>query len=760
VLRSLRVLDGAVCILDGVAGVEAQTEKVWTQADQYQIPRIVYVNKLDRVGAAFGRTVKEVGLRLRAWPAVCQIPWWNPTGSPGAALKGVGDAVNLRGLLWEHGSDGRSVTPYSLAELKKVDEAFSEELKNARVALIELLSEHDDEMVERYLEFDEDHLAIPSADVLNSLRRCTLRNPQRVFPVFCGASFRNIGVQPLLDAVVDLLPSPAERPSSEIQIAGAQSDLKSLISGETAHIFGTSAVIEQNVVKKVVAKSKAMVQNVQSCILAFKVTNDPKRGVLVYIRVYSGVLERNALLYNTNLDISEKAPRLLKMYANDATEVNSIREGQIGVIVGLKYTRTGDTLISYLGMNPKHGPPAPLNSLQLKPIVVPPPVFFTSVEPNSLSEEKHVNESLSVLLREDPSLNVSIDVESGQTHLAGMGELHLEIARDRLLNDFKAKALIGDIEIGYRETIGTASGTHKEHVIREVAGKSSQATSVASVRPIDVELSTGSPIQETSYTILELETNRIVIRHPHLSSLGEPLEDDAPSLPVMLPWSSIIAALKTGVAAALSRGPVYHYPVSNVEITLDFDQSSQLFPETTTASLVAAARQATRSALRTAAENGGASLMEPVMLVSITVNEGDIGNVIHDLSSARGGQVLELDSDSFTSLSTDTEMTHGGIIQTSMGTESQDDLPVIDPAKIYAPQDPYSNATSAEYATMAERQRKITARVPLKEMVGYLKHLRSLTGGRGTFVMQVDRFEKMSAQRQKVLMNEMKGYRV
>ena len=217
VLRSLRVLDGAVCILDGVAGVEAQTEKVWAQASNYSIPRIVFVNKLDRDGAAFGRTVKEIGTRLGAWPAVCGIPWWNESGR----LGGIGDVVGLRGLGYAEGADGKQIMVRSLKELEIEKPTFATELKAARTALVELLSEHDDQMVEKYLEADEDHLAISPQDITESLRRCVLASPQTVTPVFAGASFRNVGVQPLLDAVVDLLPRPSERPDSEISLGSA-----------------------------------------------------------------------------------------------------------------------------------------------------------------------------------------------------------------------------------------------------------------------------------------------------------------------------------------------------------------------------------------------------------------------------------------------------------------------------------------------------------------------------------------------------------
>lgn len=740
VLRSLRILDGAVCILDGVAGVEAQTEKVWTQADHYKIPRIVYINKLDRDGAAFAMTVKEVGVRLHGWPAVCQIPWWkNGKGR----LTGVGDIVGLRGLLWEEGGDGKAVRVINLEELEGIDQAFAAEIKKARTALVEVLSEYDDVMVENFLEYDENHTAIPGIQITAALRRCVLQSPQIIIPVFAGASFRNIGVQPLLDAVVDLLPSPEERPDTEISIGDQRSTLRELLTGKlTMPQLSTDADGRH---KKVTKHHALSIQNLQGCALAFKVVNDPKRGVLVYVRVYSGSIEKNISLFNTNLNVTEKAPRLLKMYGSDAVEIDSIPTGQIGVIVGLKYARTGDTLISYSGANPKTGPPAPLNTLQLRPIAVPPPVFFTSVEPNSLSEEKHVLDSLSLLLREDPSLQVSVDNESGQTHLAGMGELHLEIARDRLLEDFKAKATTGKIEISYREAITTPSELFTKELDRDVAGKYARASCTASVSPLG-ETRSQVHADNQHQTTLSMDSNKLIIHHPTITKAGLPISSDQPPLPPHLPFSAIISALQAGVSAALARGPQHGFAVQEAQLDIHFDPSSHVFAETTSAALSTVTRQAIQAVLKDAAEKGGSVLVEPVMLVTISVNESSLGSVVHDISSARGGQVVSLDGDS--AIDSDSA---------SSTSQDQDDLPIVNADRIYTPPDPFQSSSAGQECAATDRQRQIIARVPLKEMVGYLNHLRSLTGGRGTFVMTVDGFERMSSYRQKEVLNEMRG---
>jgi elongation factor G len=734
-------LDGAVCILDGVAGVEAQTEKVWTQAGTYHIPRIIFVNKLDRVGAAFSRTVKEIGVRLHGWPAVCQIPWWQ--GGNGDFV-GVGDVVNLRGMLWQIGGDGRDVQAFGLEELSKTDAKFAEEIKKARVALVEILSEHDDVMVEHFLEHDEDHLAISGIQIMQSLRRVVLQAPQKVIPVFTGASFRNIGVQPLLDAVVDLLPSPIERPDPEISISHQTSTLAALL--DAAPVAKPTKPAKKQAKQPDQGLAIAEVKNLTACALAFKVVNDPKRGVIVYVRVYSGSIDRGATLYNTNLSLAERAPRLLKMYANDAVEVDSIGAGQIGVITGLKHARTGDTLIVYRGLQMKGTPAGGLNTLQLRPIAVPPPVFFTSIEPHSLSEQKHVQESLGILLREDPSLHLSIDEESGQTHLAGMGDLHLEIARDRLLNDFKAKARIGNIEIGYRETITTSTAPFTFTLEKLIAGKQAKAVITACVEAVDdsiiipgsqvTEVQDSGPY-ETSYKLPD--NNTLHISHPSLSRHDSSTHKS--SIPTHLSLPGILSSIHSGASASLARGPFNGFPVANTRVSIILDTQAHFFPETTPTAISMAARSAVSASLRKATEDAPAVLMEPVMNVTIFVNEGSMGAVMQDLSSSRGGQVISLDGSE-----SSTTSAHG------------DDMLRIDPNLIYTPPDPFASGTGDMGNGLADSQRQIVARVPLKEMVGYLNQLRALTGGRGTFVMSVDGFERMGTQRQKEVLDALREF--
>lgn len=742
VLRSLRILDGAICILDGVAGVEAQTEKVWYQAANYHIPKIIYINKLDRDGAAFGETVKQIAARLHTWPAVCQVPWWE--GGRGRFV-GLGDAIGLRAFRWTEAGDGKEYQVNSMDDLRSFQAGFAQEIEKARRALVELLSEHDEHMVEKYLEVNEDHLAIASEDIMTSLRRCVLKQSSKIVPVFAGASFQNMGVQPLLDAVVQLLPSPNEAPDPEVNLGGVEGTLSGLLSGEmTSNKTGPMSNSSTAKFKK---QGTALIQNLESCALAFKVVHDPRRGALVYVRVYSGSIQRQSMLFNTNLQISERAPQLLKMYASDSVQIDAIPTGQIGVIPGLKHTRTGDTLISYTGANPKSGPPAPLNTLQLRPIEVPPAVFFSSVEPHSTSEEKAVKSALELLVREDPSLQISEDEESGQTLLSGMGEFHLEIARDRLVNDMKAKAAMGKIEIAYREAILEASSPDIYVFDREQGGKQGRASCIAHVEPLSETVQV--PLDdEYEYSAYE-DGNRITISLKPTTDDASEAEAWDGDLPPHLSIPLLHSALKNGALAALSRGINYTFQLHNTHVILTLDPRKHIFgPQTTPAALSSAARLATKAALKATALANGSALMELVMNVTVSVDQASLGAVVNDISSSRGGHIMSLD---------DAGITSGPAINSTT-----DSLPRIDLSKVYAPPDPFGSSASQTQeqgiAIDGSRQRNITARVPLKEMVGYLKHLRSLTGGRGTFVMSADRFERVVGQREKVLLRELRGF--
>lgn len=731
-------MDGAVCILDGVAGVEAQTEKVWQQAARYKIPKIIYINKLDRDGAAFGKTVREIASGLHTWPAVCQIPMFR---SKGEGFYGVGDVINLQAFQWNDGGDGKQVECLSLESLEHSKPEFCGELKKARAALIELLSSYDDEMVQRYLESDEDHLKVSATDIVSSLRRCTLDSSSNIVAVFVGASLRNIGVQPLLNAVVDLLPSPKETPDPDISLGGSDGTLLKLLEGEMAVELQQPKTGKKQVVAR--RSSAPCAQNLEACALAFKVVNDPRQGALVYVRVYSGSIKRGSILFNTNLHLSERAPRLFKMLASDPVDIQDLSAGQIGVIPGLKHTRTGDTLVSYTGVNSQKGPPAPLDSLQLRPIDVPPAMFFSSVEPHSQGEEQPVKDALAMLVREDPSLQLSVEPDSGQTLLSGMGEFHLEIARDRLVNDLKAKAELGKIEIAYRESILTGSSPQVVEFDRQTVGRRGRAGCIATVSPfVDEKSFEDESWDEYSYTLME-DSNRIntsIEGHSEKSNL----EPWSGHLPAHLSAPVIHSSLQMGALAALSRGVNHGFRLTYTRVSLTIDPRTDIFgSETTPAALRSAARIATQTALVKAAQAGGSALMESVMNVTITCDAASFGAVMNDISSARGGHVISLDE--------------GDPSSTSL------DLPLIDVSKVYAPPDSFTaliteGSQESADGSQGSGTRTIQATVPLEQMVGYLKHLNSITGGRGAFVMSPDRFERVVGQREKQLLKKLKGY--
>ncbi|KAL8828323.1 MAG: hypothetical protein Q9170_006652 [Blastenia crenularia] len=740
VVRSLRILDGAVCILDGVAGVEAQTEKVWYQAAKHSIPKIIYINKLDRDGAAYGKTVQEIASRLFAWPAVCQIPWFE--GGKGRFC-GIGDVISLRAYKWPEGGDGKLIETTNLNNLQDQEPTLAAEMKKGRVALIELLSTYDDALVEQFFEYGEKHLDIPAEIIIASLRQCVLnQQDSKIVPVFGGASFRNIGVQPLLDAIVQLLPNPREVRDAEVTVGRAEGTLRQLLSGEMP-LDQIQSLSPQKKGSKVLKERRpmAVIGNLAACALAFKVVHDAQRGALVYVRVYSGSLQRGASLYNTNLQVIEPTRQLMRMYAQFPVEFESLPAGQIGVIPGLKHARTGDTLISYIGTNNKTGPPPPLNSLQLRPIEVPPAVFFSNIESHSLGEQKAVKSALDILLREDPSLQLSEDEESGQTLLSGMGEFHLEIAADRLIKDLKAKVSMGKIEIAYKEALLFPSEPKATVIDRETAGKRQKAGCTATVEPIIEDGSDESLLGDYDFSIPE-SGNRITIS---ISAPDDQQERWLTKLPSQLSIETIHTALKNGALAALVRGVNYPFPFHNVHASVTINPATQIFgTDTSAAALSSVAREATKSALKQAAK-GGTAIMEHVMNVTVSTDDSSLGAVVKDLSSERGGHVLSLD---------DEDATTSGI---------REELPIIDLRKVYAPPDPFDGGITLadqEQAVMNNsiRQRTIMARVPLREMMGYLKHLRSITAGRGSFVMSADRFERVVGLREKTLQKELRGY--
>ncbi len=422
--RSLRVLDGAVAVFDAVAGVEPQTETVWRQANKYGVPRICFINKMDRVGADFGRSVQMIRDRLEAVPAVVQLP----VGSE-AAFRGVIDLTTMKALLWEEGMGEKwseEEIPASLAEAAEA----------ARHELVDVLSNFDDNVMERYVSEEE----ITAEDLGAALRKATIGS--HVVPVLCGSAFKNKGVQPMLDAVVDYLPSPVD----------------------VADTVGTD-------VRTGGAMTREARDDAPFAALAFKIMSDPFVGKLTYLRVYSGTLEKGTTVLNTTKDRKERIGRILQMHANHREDKDAIYTGDIVAVVGLKSTSTGDTLCD------------PSSPILLETLEFPEPVIHVAVEPKTKADQDKLGKALFALSEEDPTFRVRSDPETGQTVISGMGELHLEVLVDRMLREFKVDAHVGKPQVAYRETVRDAVTKIEERYVRQTGGRGQYGHVVIDLEP-------------------------------------------------------------------------------------------------------------------------------------------------------------------------------------------------------------------------------------------------------------------------------------
>ena len=423
--RSLRVLDGAVAVFDAVAGVEPQTETVWRQANKYGVPRICFVNKMDRVGASFERCVEMIRDRLDCVPAVVQLP----IGAESEFI-GVVDLLEMNALVWEEGmGEAWQSTPIPDAMVQAADDA--------RHQLIDVLSTFDDAVMERYLADEE----VTAQDLRRALRAGTLLSA--CIPILCGSAFKNKAVQPMLDAVVEYLPSPLDLPATV---------------GTTP---GRDDVVER----------KASDDEPFSA-LAFKIMTDPYVGKLTYLRVYSGTLPKGATVSNTTKDRKERLGRLLQMHANNREDLDVIRTGDIVAAVGLKQTTTGDTL-----SDPGH-------PIVLEALTFPEPVIHVAVEPKTKADQEKLSKALFALSEEDPTFRVRTDEETGQTVISGMGELHLEVLVDRMLREFSVDANVGKPQVAYRETIRKRAEKFEERYVRQTGGRGQYGHVVITVEPL------------------------------------------------------------------------------------------------------------------------------------------------------------------------------------------------------------------------------------------------------------------------------------
>jgi elongation factor G len=535
--RSLRVLDGAIACFDGVAGVEPQSETVWRQADKYKVPRMCFVNKLDRTGASFERCVQMIKDRLGARPAVLYLP----IGIEGS-FKGLVDLVENRAIIWLEESLGAKF------EYAPIPDDLKDAAAAARSELIEMAVEQDDAVMERYLEGEEPD----TATLKRLIRKGTLGFA--FVPVLCGSAFKNKGVQPLLDAVVDYLPSPLDIPDVQgLKMDGTTPDTRP--ADDNAPFSG----------------------------LAFKIMSDPFVGTLTFVRIYSGRLEGASTVMNTVKDKREKVGRMLLMHANNREDIKEAYAGDIVALVGLKETTTGDTLSV---------PSAPII---LERMEFPEPVIEVAVEPKTKADQEKMGLALNRLAAEDPSFRVSSDVESGQTIIKGMGELHLEILVDRMKREFKVEANVGAPQVAYRESLARKVDVDYTH--KKQSGGTGQFGRV-------------------KITVEPGERGSGILFVDEVKGGNVPRE--------------YIPSVEKGIREVAASGSLIGFPIIDFSVTLydgayhDVDSSALAFEITG------------RGAMREAATKAGIKLLEPIMKVEVVTPEDFMGDVIGDLNSRRG----------------------------------------------------------------------------------------------------------------------------
>ena len=541
--RSLRVLDGAVAVFDGVAGVEPQSETVWRQADRYNVPRICFVNKLDRTGANFDMCVGMIVSRLNAKPLVLQVPIGNESD-----FLGVVDLIAMKALVWP--GETKKGEDYLIEEIPA---NLQEKCKEARHTLIEALADADDQIMEKYLEGAE----LTDAEIIAGIRRATLA--AKAVPVLCGSAFKNKGVQPMLDAVTRYLPSPL--------------DVESIVGHSMSD--PTVEVIRHPDNKEPFSA------------LAFKIMSDPHLGKLHFIRIYSGVLETGTAVLNSPKDRKERIGKIYQMHANKREERDSAGAGMIVAVMGLKNTTTGETLCD------------PDKPVILESMDFPAPVIEVAIEPKTKSDQEKLGVAIQRLSEEDPTFHVKTDEETGQTIIAGMGELHLEILVDRMRREFNVEANVGKPQVAFRETLRKAVDRYDYTHKKQTGGSGQFAKIQIAIEP----LPTGSV--EGGYEFVNKVTGGRIPRE-------------------------YIPSVDAGCKEAMQAGPLAGYPLTDVRVTLldgayhDVDSSELAF------------KIAGIAAFKEAAKLAGPAILEPVMAVEVITPEDFMGDVIGDINSRRG----------------------------------------------------------------------------------------------------------------------------
>jgi elongation factor G len=548
--RSLRILDGAVAVFCAVGGVEPQSETVWRQADKYGVPRIAFVNKMDRVGADYKAVVQSMRERLGAKAVPLHIPM-----GEGEMFNGIIDLIAMKSYVYHEESQGMTF------DVMDIPHDLMDAATEARTYMIESIADHDDTLMERYLSGGD----IDEAELRRVIRAATI--DLSIVPVLCGSAFKNKGVQRLLDSIVDYLPSPADIPPVEGHEMGAED------AGKVMRPASDDAPI---------------------AILAFKIMADPFVGKLTFFRVYSGTVKSGQSLLHANSGKTERIGRLLVMHANKREEIEEAYAGDIAAAVGLKITKTGDTLC-----DPKH--PLLLESMEF-----PDPVISVAIEPKTKADQDKLGMSLSRLAEEDPTFRVHTDHETGQTIISGMGELHLEILVDRLMREFKVEARVGKPQVAFRETLRRKASVNHRYV-KQTGGKGQYAHVVLDVEPSE---------QGKGFEFI----NKI----------------KGGAIP-----QEYIPAVERGIRETLDSGVLAGYPVVDVRVTLndgsyhDVDSSEMAF------------RICASVAFKEAARKADPAILEPYMDVEVVVPAEYVGDVIGDLNSRRGqiaGTVMRPDA--------------------------------------------------------------------------------------------------------------------
>jgi elongation factor G len=588
--RSLRVLDGAVAIFDSVAGVQPQSETVWRQADKYRVPRIAFVNKMDRVGADFDHVIRTMRQRLSAHP----VPLQFPIGKEDSFI-GVIDFIEENAILWKDETLGSEYEVMPVAKLWDAEfladrpevvaavkaAALSPEFyKEHRDKVVEYIAEHDDAVLDKYL---AEHKLAPE-ELRASIRRSTIA--LKLVPVLVGSAFKNKGIQPLLDGIVDFLPSPLDVPPVE---------------GVT--LDGSEAVLRR------------AGDDQPFAALAFKIMSDPYVGHVTYIRVYSGVVKSGSTVFNSSRGKSERIGRLLRMHANRREEVEAIESGDIAACVGLKSVGTGDTLCD-------EDKPVVLESIEF-----PAPVISVAIEPKTKADQEKMGVALSKLTQEDPTFRVHTDEDTGQTLISGMGELHLEIIVDRMMREFNVQATVGRPQVAYRETIGKTAGAEGRY-IRQTGGRGQYGHVKLNVHPLP-----NSGRQD----LHEMSTDEIDVMAKEVAGSGGKWRFDKDHRLLFidkLVGGSIprefVPPIEAGIKEAMENGVLAGYEMVDIAVVVydgsyhDVDSSEMAF------------KIAGSMAFKDACHRARPKLLEPIMRVEIVVPEEYMGDVIGDINGRRG----------------------------------------------------------------------------------------------------------------------------